>query len=86
MGVLLQGNYKSLFGKYGSDAKKALKYFLKRGWITFLGSDTHHEEDFDIKKLERKLKSIVKDQEIVEDLLENNFDKVINDLDIGIRR
>ena len=86
MGVLLQGNYKSLFGKYGSDAKKTLKYFLKRGWITFLGSDTHHEEDFDIKKLERKLKSIVKDQEIVEDLLENNFDKVINDLDIGIRR
>lgn len=43
-------------------------------------------EDFDVKKLERKLKSIVKDQETVEDLLENNFDKVINDLDIGIRR
>lgn len=86
MGVLLQGNYKSLFGKYGSDAKKTLKYFLKRGWITFLGSDTHHEENFDIKKLGKKLKSIIKDEEKVEDLLENNFDKVINDLDIGIRR
>ena len=36
--------------------------------------------------LSGKLKSIVKDQETVEDLLENNFDKVINDLDIGIRR
>ena len=57
MGVLLQGNYKSLFGKYGSDAKKTLKYFLKRGWITFLGSDTHHEEDFDVKKLGKKLKT-----------------------------
>ena len=44
------------------------------------------QKDFDVKKLERKLKSIVKDQETVEDLLENNFDKVINDLDIGIRR
>lgn len=84
MGVLLQGNYKSLFGKYGSDAKKTLKCFLKMGWITFLGSDNHHDEDYDIKKLRKKLKSIVKDDDIVDDLLENNFDKVINDEDIGI--
>ena len=38
------------------------------------------------KKLGKKLKSIIKDEEKVKDLLENNFDKVINDLDIGIRR
>lgn len=86
MGVLLQGNYKSLFGKYGSEAKKTLKYFLKNGWITFLGSDTHHDGDFEIKKLKRKLYSIVGDEEIVNDLLENNFDKVVNNLDLGIRR
>ena len=86
MGVLLQGNYKSLYGKYGSEAKKTLKYFLKNGWITFLGSDTHHDGDFEIKKLKRKLYSIVGDEEIVNDLLENNFDKVVNNLDLGIRR
>lgn len=86
MGVLLQGNYKSLFGKYGNDAKKTLKYFLQKGWITFLGSDCHHEEDFKVKKLKKKLKSLVKSDSMVEDLLNNNFDKVIKNEDIGIRR
>lgn len=86
MGVLLQGNYKSLFGKYGKEAKKTLKLFLEKGWITFLGSDCHHEEDFKIKKLQKKLKSIVKSDSMVEDLLKNNFDKVVNNIDFGIRR
>ena len=86
MGVLLQGNYKSLFGKYGSDAKKTLKYFLKKKKITFLGSDSHHDTDFKLKKLKKKLKSLVKDDNIVEDLLENNFNKVILNENIGIRR
>ena len=86
MGVLLQGNYKSLFGKYGSDAKKTLKYFLKKKKITFLGSDCHHDTDFKLKKLKKKLKSLVKDDNIVEDLLENNFNKVILNENIGIRR
>ena len=30
MGVLLQGNYKSLFGKYGSDCQEDFKIFLKK--------------------------------------------------------
>lgn len=86
MGVLLQGNYKSLFGKYGKDAKKTIQFFLKKGWITFLGSDTHHEEDFQMKKLQRKLKFIVKDSEVIADLMSNNFDKVITNTELGIRR
>ena len=86
MGLLLQGNYKSLFGKYGKSAKKTLKYFLKKGWITFIGSDIHHEEKYDAKKTKKKLKSIVKNDIMVKGLIEDNFDKVINNLDIGIRR
>ena len=86
MGVLLQGNYKSLFGKYGSQAKKTLIYFLKKHQITFLGSDCHHEKDFKIKKLKKKLKSIVKSDNMIEDLLENNFNKVISNENFGIRR
>ena len=86
MGVLLQGNYKSLFGKYGSQAKKTLIYFLKKHQITFLGSDCHHEKDFKIKKLKKKLKSIVKSDNMIEDLLENNFNKVITNENFGIRR
>lgn len=86
MGVLLQGNYKSLFGVYGKDAKKTLKYFLQKGWITFLGSDCHHDDKFNVKKLKKKLKSILKSDSMVEDLLNNNFDKVIKDENSGIKR
>ena len=86
VGALLQGNYKSLLGKYGSDAKKTLIYFLKNKKITFLASDCHHEKDFQIKKIKKKLKSITKSDNMVEDLLENNFNKVMKNENIGIRR
>lgn len=85
-GVLLQGNLTSLFGKYGKEAEKTLKYFLKRKWITFLGSDVHHEVKFDEKKLNRKLLKATRDKNYIEDLLRNNFDKVIKNEDLGILR
>lgn len=86
MGVLLQGNYKSLYGKYGKEAKKTLIYLLKKHKITFLGSDCHHDKDFKLKKLKKILKRLVKNDNIVDDLLENNFDKVILNENIGILR
>lgn len=79
MGVLLQGNFTSLFGKYGKASEKALKYFLKNKWISFLGSDTHHSYEYDVRQLEKKLYKITKDRQYIEDLLHNNFDKVILD-------
>ena len=85
-GVLLQGNLTSLFKKYGRVAEKTLKYFLKQGWISFLGSDTHHDVKFNDKKLEKKLLKITKDSQYVEDLMKNNFDKVIHNEDIGMLR
>lgn len=86
MGVLLQGNFMSLYGKYGKEAKKTLKFYLKKGWITFLGSDIHHVEDLKLKKLRKVIKSIVKDDKKVDDLLENNFDMVISDKVLEIKR
>lgn len=86
MGVLMQANFTSLFGIYGKTSEKTLKYFLKNKWISFLGSDTHHEYDYSIKKLEKKLYKTTKDKEYVENLLHNNFDKVINDQDITMIR
>ncbi len=77
MGVLLQGNYKSLLGKYGSKAKKTLKILLKKDLITFLGSDIHHIEDYQLDKAYKKVKRIVKDENRVVDIFSNNFDKVI---------
>lgn len=83
-GVLMQGNFTSLFGKYGPKAKKLLTYYLKKKWITFLGSDTHHEVKYNEMKLYKMLLKITKDKEYVEDLMFNNFDKVINDEDISM--
>ena len=83
-GVLLQGNFTSLFGKYGRHSRKVLKLYLKNKWICFLGSDTHHEVAYDNKKLEKMLLKITKDKEYAEELLSKNFDKVINNEDIGI--
>lgn len=82
MGILLQGNYKSLFGKYGRQAKKTLKIFLKKGLITILGSDTHHTSDYQIEKARKKVKRIVRNDAIVEDLFVNNFEKIVEDKDI----
>ena len=86
MGVLMQGNYTSLFGKYGRGPKRLLKYYIKKGWISFLGSDTHHEFKYNAKRLERKLHHLNKDKEYVYNLLEGNFDKVINNEDIAMIR
>ena len=85
-GILLQGNYESLFGKYGYKAQKALKYFIKKKWVSFLGSDAHHDINLDQKKLYKKILRLTKDKEYTENLLFNNFDKVINNEDLGIIR
>ncbi len=79
MGVFLQGNMTSLFGKYGWNAKKAIKTYIKKGWISFLGSDTHHEFNISYDKLEKKLHRLNKDKEYIDKILYKNFDKVIKD-------
>lgn len=77
MGVHLQGNYTSLLGKYGRESKIILKKLLKRGMIDILASDTHHEVIGDEKRLRRKLKWYLKEEEI-DKLLFKNFDDFIN--------
>ena len=42
-GVLLQGNYESLLGKYGKLAEKTLKKLLKEKKISLLSTDNHRE-------------------------------------------
>ncbi|HUW65323.1 MAG TPA: CpsB/CapC family capsule biosynthesis tyrosine phosphatase [Spirochaetia bacterium] len=40
-GVLLQLNAGSINGDFGQEVQKSARGFLDRGWIHFLGSDTH---------------------------------------------
>lgn len=85
-GVLLQGNYTSLFCKYGKNAKKTLVYFLKKKWISFLGGDVHHDVKFTEKKLLKLLHKCTKDEEYIELITNKNFDNVIQNKPIGMRR
>lgn len=83
LGALLQGNYQSLLGKYGRNAKKVLTKLLKNKSISFLASDIHKsKQDYNLDKLNKKLKRIVKDDNYIKEILEDNFDKVINNIEI----
>ena len=78
LGVQFQGNYLSLFGKYGKHAKKNLQNMLKQGIISYLGSDIHHMEELHYNKLYKEIKKYVKKDEKVMDLLENNARVIID--------
>lgn len=78
MGVLLQGNYRSLFGYYGKDAKKTLKKFIKKKQISFLGSDIHKNDGYNLKKLEKIVLKLSKDKEYTENIIKNNALEIIN--------
>ena len=85
MGALLQGNYQSLLGKYGQKAKTTLKILLKNNKIQFLASDIHRKTDeYYLKKTNKKLEKLIKNKKTVEDLLDGNFEKVINNEIISI--
>lgn len=63
MGVLLQGNYESILGKYGGQAQKTLKKLLKQHKIDLLSTDTHRKNSTYKKffEVEKKLRKIVKE-------------------------
>ena len=83
MGVLLQGNYLSLFGKYGKEAKKFLKKLLKQRKITILASDIHKERNkHRIKRLKRKLMWLIRDKDYIEKILDTNFIKIIKNKEL----
>ena len=81
MGVLFQGNTGSLFKKYGKYSKKMLKKLLKKDYIDFMATDTHHSVKLNLKRVKRKLKRYISKKR-VDELLITNFDKVINNEDI----
>ena len=84
-GVLLQSNIGSISGKYGKQVKKNLKIMLKRNMVHFLGSDSHTTSVYEIyEKCIKKIKKIVKDDELFEKILIENPQHVINDEKIDI--
>lgn len=78
-GILFQSNYGSIIGLYGNDAKKLVKYALKKDMISFMSTDIHNPNfslinNFD--KVVKKIKKIV-GEERFKDITYNNALRVI---------
>ena len=83
LGVLFQINYGSLVGKYGKNCEKTAKKLLKQKYVSFMGTDIHRiDHPIDMEKAMKKLRKIVKKQEIIDDLTINNIKKVIENKDV----
>ena len=80
MGVLFQSNYTSITGRYGLKAQKLVKMYLKKGYISFLGTDIHHGHSHfydDFPKAIKKISRII-GQDKINELSYINPLKVIN--------
>lgn len=82
MGCLLQGNITSLNNKYGNNARLNLELLLKKRMIYVMGTDTHSNHNSNIKECLKKLKKIINDDNIFEDLVNNNFERIINNEEV----
>lgn len=85
MGVLFQGNLGSLYGKYGTKAKKQIEELLQRRMIHFMGSDVHHAEQSSyvrIRNAFEKIENLTGSKEIALDLVDRNIQKVIKNEEI----
>lgn len=84
MGVLMQINYPSLMGTYGSKAKRMATKLLKMNLISFVGSDIHSNSEGKnemIPKVEKKIKKLVGEQQFIE-ITANNFARVVRNEEI----
>lgn len=84
-GVLLQSNIGSISGKYGKNAKKNVKKMLKNNMVHFLGTDSHNTTVYEIyEKSMKAIKNIIKDEEILDKIINENPNKVLNNEKISI--
>lgn len=81
-GVLLQMNLNSLVGHYGKGAKKNAIRMLKKGMVDLVGSDAHSSAGYEM--MEDSLKALGKyvRQERLNELLEENPRKVLQNKEI----
>lgn len=78
IGALIQSNYGTLLGKYGSSAQKTLIKLLKNKQVDFMGSDCHSAGSVYDNMFEsiKKLNKIV-DEEYFEFITKNNAKKIL---------
>ena len=83
-GALLQSNYGSIIGIYGSGPQKTIKKLLKKDLIDFLATDIHYPNNkiyLNIDKIRKKIKKITGEERFIE-LTNINPKKIIENKEI----
>ena len=84
-GALLQSNYGSIIGVYGSGPQKTIKKLLKKDLIDFLATDIHYPNNkiyLNIDKIRKKIKKQISEERFIE-LTNTNPKKIIENKEIS---
>lgn len=84
-GALLQSNYGSIIGIYGSGPQKTIKKLLKKDLIDFLATDIHYPNNkiyLNIDKIRKKIKKTTGEERFIE-LTNINPKKIIENKEIS---
>lgn len=84
-GALLQSNYGSIIGVYGSGPQKTIKKLLKKDLIEFLATDIHYPNNkiyLNMDKIRKKLKKLISEERFIE-LTNTNPKKIIENKEIS---
>lgn len=84
-GALLQSNYGSIIGVYGSGPQKTIKKLLKKDLIEFLATDIHYPNNkiyLNMDKIRKKLKKLITKERFIE-LTNTNPKKIIENKEIS---
>ena len=78
--VMFQVNYGSIIGIYGSKSKKMVKYLLKNNFVSFIGTDIHRSDQFNVKQFAKIKSRVIKiiGEEKFQDISYNNMKKIIH--------
>lgn len=84
-GALLQSNYGSIIGVYGSGPQKTIKKLLKKDLIEFLATDIHYPNNkiyLNMDKIRKKIKKLITEERFIE-LTNTNPKKIIENKEIS---
>ena len=84
-GALLQSNYGSIIGIYGSGPQKTIKKLLKKDLIDVLATDIHYPNNkiyLNIDKIRKKLNKLISEKRLIE-LTNTNPKKIIENKEIS---
>ena len=82
--IYLQGNYESLIGLYGAEAKKTLIKLLKNKQIAILSTDIHRKNFYeDIPEIIKVLEKIIP-EDYLKQITEENPERILNDEEIEL--